>query len=41
MVMAMRLFEYDRLVLIGAAIWLCVTLLDRASHRLRARVIDG
>ena len=41
MVMAMRLFEYDRLVLIGAAIWLCVTLLDRASHRLRSRVIDG
>ena len=41
MVMAMRVFEYDRLVLIGAAIWLCVTLLDRASHRLRARVIDG
>jgi len=41
MVMAMRLFEYDRLVLIGAAIWLCVTLLDRASHRLRSRIIDG
>ena len=41
MVMAMRLFEYDRLVPIAVAIYLCVTLLDRASHRLRARVIHG
>lgn len=41
MVMVMRMFEYDRLLLIVFAIYICVTLLDRASDRLRARVIHG
>lgn len=39
MVMAMRLFDYDRLLLIFLAIYLVVTLLDRASDRFRRRVI--
>ena len=37
MVMAMRLFEYERIVLI----YVVVTLLDRLSDRLRARLIHG
>lgn len=41
MVMAMRLFEYDRLLVIAVAIYVCVTALDRASDRLRTRVIHG
>jgi len=41
LVMTMRMFEYDRVILIAAAIYGSVTLLDRASHRLRARVIHG
>ena len=41
MVMAMRLFEYDRILLIGTVIYAVVTLLDRLSDRLRARVIHG
>ena len=41
MVMSMRLFEYDRLILIAFSIYLCVTLLDRASDKLRSRVIHG
>lgn len=41
MVMAMRMFDYDRLLLIAGAIYLCVTLLDRASDRIRSRVIHG
>jgi phosphonate transport system permease protein len=41
MVMAMRMFEYDRLLLIAFAIYLCVTLLDRASDSLRSRLIHG
>lgn len=39
MVMAMRLFDYGRLLPIAFAIYLVVTLLDRASDRFRARVI--
>jgi phosphonate transport system permease protein len=39
MVMAMRLFDYDRLLLIALSIYLVVTLLDRASDRFRRRVI--
>lgn len=41
MVMAMRLFQYDRLVLIGLGIYIVVTVLDRLSDRLRARLIHG
>jgi phosphonate transport system permease protein len=39
MVMAMRLFDYDRLLLIALAIYLVVMLLDRLSDRFRAKVI--
>lgn len=39
MVMAMRLFDYDRILLIAVAIYLAVTLLDRASDHFRARII--
>ena len=39
MVMAMRLFDYDRLLLIALSIYVVVTLLDRASDRFRTRVI--
>ncbi|MBI5419992.1 MAG: phosphonate ABC transporter, permease protein PhnE [Deltaproteobacteria bacterium] len=39
MVMAMRMFDYDRILLIALAIYAVVTLLDRASDRFRARVI--
>lgn len=41
LVMSMRLFKYDRLPLLVGAIYLVVTLLDRASDRLRGQVIDG
>ena len=41
MVMSMRLFQYDRLLMIAFAIYLCVTLLDRASDSLRSRLING
>lgn len=41
MVMAMRLYEFDRLGLIAIAIYVVVTVLDRVSDRLRARVIHG
>lgn len=39
MVMAMRLFDYDRLLLIAASIYVVVTLLDRLSDNFRMRVI--
>ena len=39
MIMAMRLFRFDRLALILLAIYLAVTVLDRLSDRLRGRVI--
>jgi phosphonate transport system permease protein len=41
MVMAMRLYEFDRLLPIAIAIYLVVTVLDRLSDRLRSRVIHG
>ena len=41
MVMAMRLFQYDRLLPITLSIYLVVTLLDRASDGLRGRIIYG
>ena len=39
MTMAMRLFQFDRLLLIIIAIWLLVTVLDRLSDALRRRII--
>jgi len=39
--MAMRLYQYDRLILIALAIYLVVTLLDRLSDQLRSRIIHG
>lgn len=39
MVMAMRLFDYDRILGIALAIYLVVALLDRLSGHFRARVI--
>ncbi|MHB0975349.1 MAG: phosphonate ABC transporter, permease protein PhnE [Thiobacillus sp.] len=41
LVMSMRLFQYDRLLLIALSIYLVVTTLDRASDRLRSRIIYG
>jgi len=41
LVMSMRLFQYDRLILIALAIYLVVTLLDRLSDQLRSRIIHG
>lgn len=41
MVMSMRLFQYDRIILIAGSIYLLVTLLDRLSDRLRGYAIGG
>jgi len=41
LVMSMRLFQYERLLLIALAIYLVVTLLDRASDSLRRPIIKG
>lgn len=41
LVMSMRLFQYDRLLLIALSIYLVVTALDRASDCLRNRIIHG
>ncbi len=41
LVMSMRMFQYGRLVMIMAAIYLIVTALDRGSDRLRGQVIYG
>lgn len=41
MVMSMRLFNYNRIILIVMAIYLLVTLLDRLSVRLRMKLIHG
>jgi len=38
-VMSMRLFDYNRLILIALAIYVIVTMLDMLSDRIRARVI--
>ena len=39
LVMSMRLFNYGRLILIVAAIYIVVTILDRFSNVIRSRVI--
>lgn len=41
LVMSMRLFQYERLLLIALSIYLVVTLLDRLSDQLRSRIIHG
>lgn len=41
LVTAMRLFEYERLLPIAAVILVCVVALDRASDRLRRRIVHG
>ncbi|PKO84665.1 MAG: phosphonate ABC transporter, permease protein PhnE [Betaproteobacteria bacterium HGW-Betaproteobacteria-11] len=41
LVMSMRLFQYERLLLIALSIYLVVTLLDRLSDQLRTRIIHG
>ncbi|OQW85892.1 MAG: phosphonate ABC transporter, permease protein PhnE [Rhodoferax ferrireducens] len=41
LVMSMRLFQYERLLLIALSIYLVVTALDRASDALRSRIIHG
>ncbi len=41
LVMAMRLFQYDRLLPIALSIYLVVTILDRLSDHLRSRIING
>lgn len=41
LVIAMRLFQYDRLLLIVLSIYLIVTLLDRLSEYFRSRLIKG
>jgi phosphonate transport system permease protein len=41
LVMAMRLFQYDRLLLISVSIYLVVTALDRLSDRLRTGILLG
>lgn len=41
LVMSMRLFQYNRLLMIAFAIYLVVTALDRASDHLRNRIIHG
>lgn len=41
LVMSMRLFQYERLPMIALSIYLVVTTLDRASDRLRSRIING
>lgn len=39
MVMAMRLFNYNRLVMIAVCIYIAVTILDRLSDKFRSRII--
>jgi phosphonate transport system permease protein len=41
MVMSMRLFNYNRIILIVMSIYLLVTLLDRLSAHLRIKLIHG
>ena len=41
MVIAMRMFEYDRIFMIAFSIYLIVTILDRISDMLRDRIIHG
>jgi len=39
MIMSMRLFDYNRLILIAAGIYVIVTMLDMLSDRIRAKII--
>ena len=39
MIMSMRLFDYNRILVIAVAIYIVVTALDRVSDQFRARVI--
>jgi phosphonate transport system permease protein len=39
MVMAMRLFNYNRLIMIAVCIYIAVTILDRLSDKFRSRII--
>ncbi|UOG92620.1 MAG: phosphonate ABC transporter, permease protein PhnE [Candidatus Thiothrix sulfatifontis] len=41
LVMSMRLFQYERLLLIALSIYLVVTALDRASDSFRRRILNG
>jgi len=41
MVISMRMFEYDRIIMIAISIYLIVTMLDRLSDKLRRRIIEG
>ena len=41
LIMSMRMFQYGRLIMIMAAIYLLVTALDRVSDHLRGQVIHG
>ena len=41
LVMSMRMFQYNHLLLIALSIYLVVTVLDRSSDRLRSRIIHG
>ena len=41
LVMSMRLFQYNHLLLIALSIYIVVTALDRSSDRLRSRIIHG
>jgi phosphonate transport system permease protein len=41
LIMSVRLFQYDRLLLIAGSIYLVVTALDHLSNRWRSRIIHG
>ncbi len=41
MVMSMRLFNYNRIIMIAISIYLLVTIIDRLSDILRHRIIEG
>ena len=41
LVMSMRMFQYNHLLLIALSIFIVVTVLDRSSDRLRSRIIHG
>lgn len=41
LIMSMRLFQYDRLLMIVIAIYLVVTSLDRISNKIRSQIIHG
>jgi phosphonate transport system permease protein len=41
LIMSVRLFQYDRLLLIAGSIYVVVTALDHLSNRWRSRIIHG